>query len=186
MKLRNIAFFIFSIFIIQNIYASERLCKKRPGSKIRKCKTVNSSTAEATRVNGILDFENINLRILDEESFQKFDVDYLVVINDFSLKITELNDYIKNNIGTRRKRKRLVKEIRSVMEVGELCSATLIKKEVVEEIKDKCIEGYFDVCPQSFSNYLESSYEILNNLKSLFGSTHLDASECSKYYKQEI
>ena len=186
MKTRNIAFFIFSILLIQNVYASERVCKKRPGSKIRICKTVNTSTAEATRVNGILDFENINLRILDEESFQKFDVDYLVVINDFSLKITELNDYIKNNIGTRRKRKRLVKEIRSVMEVGELCSATLIKKEVVEEIKDKCIEGYFDVCPQSFSNYLESSYEILNNLKSLFGSTHLDASECSKYYKQEI
>ena len=186
MKTRNIAFFIFSILLIQNVYASERVCKKRPGSKIRICKTVNSSTAEATKVKGILDFENINLKIMDEELFSKFDADYLVVINDFSLKITELNDYIKNNIGTRRKRKQLVREIRSVMEIGEFCSATLVEKEMVEEIRDKCIEGYFDVCPQSFSNYLENSYEILNNLKGLFGSTHLDESECSKYYKQEI
>ena len=90
---KNIAFFIFSILLIQNVYASERVCKKRPGSKIRICKTVNTSTAEATRAKGILNFKNINLKIMDEELFSKFDADYLVVINDFSLKITELNDY---------------------------------------------------------------------------------------------
>ena len=152
MKTRSIAFFIFSLFVIQNVYASERVCRKRPGSKIRICKTVSSSTVEMNRAKGILDFESINLKIKDKELYNNFDAEYLVVINDFSLKITELNDYIKNNIRTRRKRKPLIEEIRSTMEVGEFCSATLVEKEMVEEIRDKCIEGYFDVCPQSFSN----------------------------------
>ena len=115
MKTRSIAFFIFSLFVIQNVYASERVCRKRPGSKIRICKTVSSSTVEMNRAKGILDFESINLKIKDKELYNNFDAEYLVVINDFSLKITELNDYIKNNIRTRRKRKRLIEEIRSTM-----------------------------------------------------------------------
>jgi hypothetical protein len=186
MKPRNIVFFILSVFVTQNVNASERVCKKRPGSKIRICKTVDSSTTEESKRKGILNFEKINLKIMDKELFHKFDADYLVVINDFSIKIAQLNNYISNNIGSRRKRKRLIKEISSTMGIGGFCSGTLVEKEMVEKIKEKCIEGYFDVCPQSFTNYLENSYEILDNLKSLFGSTHLDESECSKYYKQEI
>ncbi len=172
--------------LVQSAYAGEKECRRRPGSKIRICKNVKTTNVKDSRdKKDISSFQDMNKNILDDSLLQEFDVNYLVALGKYSENVNKLDQYIVSRMGSRRKRKRLIKSISSDFGLRAFCSNVFIKNEKETEIKDRCIEGFFNVCPKSFSNYKIYSKNIYKNLQSLFGQDQITNSECNSYFSEE-
>jgi hypothetical protein len=104
---------------------------------------------------------------------------YTDSLNDFTLLIQKVS---KKRSTKKRIRKALLKN----SNLSSLCSTYFLEKEEYVDINSSCMQSHFNVCPISFSKYMDNKNTILSQLKDLLEGDSFNKTDCNSYDYREL
>lgn len=114
------------------------------------------------------------------------DVDFLTLLKRYSDLVQKGHDILKDLSKSKKSRKRISKYLLKESKLEEVCSSLLINNEFYSEIKSNCNEGFFDICPVSFSKFQKNTMTTIANLKAVLGEDDFQKTDCTDTNLKEL
>lgn len=114
-------------------------------------------------------------REFNEKELTLENLNSLKEVSDKNLKLFQNLDSMKINKITHL---RVRKYIEKNFEIEKLCSTRFLSEDFVNTITPHCTLGYFNVCPNNFSNYNSVKTEVFKKLKIILGEEFYKKTDC--------
>ncbi len=148
---------------------------------------LSSCTKEEKRFISLV--ENIKkskIEVLGVNDFPVLNTDLLAQLKEYSELVTDGSELFESLLTKGKTRKRVRKYLIQNIDLSLICTNLLIEDDLYQDIKDQCTEGFFDICPISFSRYKKNLQEIIKNLNDLLGDQAFSQTDCNNYMSEEL
>lgn len=125
-------------------------------------------------------------KVISVESFPIINIDLLSQLKEYSEKIDEGTELFEELLSKSKSRKRLKKYLTQDSGLPQICSTLFLEMDAYSDIENQCTEGFFNICPISFSRYQDNSDKIIKNLKELLGEQKFSETDCINYINEEL
>ena len=124
--------------------------------------------------------------LLESNTFPSLDLDNLAYLKKYSDSVSKGEHLFEEVLKSKKSIKRVTKYLLNNTDLKLLCSSLFLEEVDFLELKDQCNEGYFDICPQSFSDYKEHTNKITKRIKDLVGEEIFSSSDCTNFLNEEV
>ena len=88
---------------------------------------------------------------------------------------------LEKNSKSKRNRKKIKKYLLKSKRLDSLCSTYLLNDELYFNLKSNCNEGFFNICPLSFSSFVANKERLVKTLGLIFGKELSDKTDCKSF-----
>jgi len=126
------------------------------------------------------------VEVTNSYEFPLVNVELLTRLKDFSELVSNGAELFEKLLNKSKSRKRIRKYLSQNSDLSLICSTLFIEEDSYLDIDSQCKEGFFDICPISFSKYKENSQRIIANLRELLGEQNFSNTDCINYISEEL
>ena len=126
------------------------------------------------------------VNLLKSNTFPSLDLDNLAYLKKYSDSINKGDHLFEEVLKSKKSIKRVKKYLLNNTDLKLLCSSLFLEEVDFFELKDQCNEGYFNICPQSFSDYKKKTEGITRRIRDLVGEDVFSSSDCTNFLNEEV
>ncbi len=126
------------------------------------------------------------VNLLESNTFPSLNLDNLTHLKKHSDSVSEGENLFNKVLQRKKSVKKVRKYLLNNTDLEVLCSSLFIEEVDYIELKEKCNEGPFDICPISFSDYKGNTKRIANQVLELIGEEAFSKTDCVDFINNEV
>jgi len=148
--------------------------------------TISCTKDEKNLASILKNIQESKTKLLASKDFPNLNSENLVLLKSYSDFIDQGQQVFLQLLNKRSSKKRMIKTLLKSEYLASVCSVLFVSETNLSNINKQCMDGPFNVCPLSFSKYMNSSKNTINKIKELLGVDAFSKTDCSNYYSQEV